>query len=58
MVRGRPSLVYSDSLTGALYLDKPAEMGAYGEAWAATEKLALNEAQSRKLIASIAEDQT
>ena len=53
-----PSLVYSDSLTGALYLDKPAEVATYGEAWAAMEKLALNEAQSRKLIASIAEDQT
>ncbi|WBB74048.1 helix-turn-helix transcriptional regulator [Micromonospora sp. WMMD1128] len=52
-----PSLVYSDSLTGALYLDKPGEVTTYGEAWAAMEKLALTEAQSRKLIASIAEDQ-
>ncbi|MFG1675696.1 helix-turn-helix domain-containing protein [Micromonospora sp. NPDC049282] len=51
-----PSLVYSDSLTGALYLDKPGEVATYGEAWVAMEKLALTAVQSRKLIASIAEE--
>ncbi|MFF0717582.1 helix-turn-helix transcriptional regulator [Verrucosispora sp. NA02020] len=53
-----PSIIYSDSLTGALYLDKPSEVTTYGEAWTAMEKPALTEAQSRKLIASIAEEQT
>ncbi|BCJ62234.1 transcriptional regulator [Micromonospora endophytica] len=53
-----PSIIYSDGLTGALYLDKPAEVEAYGAVWSATEKKALSEAQSRKLIASIAEEQT
>ncbi|MDG4809493.1 helix-turn-helix transcriptional regulator [Micromonospora sp. WMMD1120] len=52
-----PSIVYSDSLTGALYLDKPGEVAAYGEAWAAMESPALTQAQSRKLIATIAEEQ-
>ncbi|WFE37251.1 helix-turn-helix transcriptional regulator [Micromonospora sp. WMMD998] len=53
-----PSIIYSDSLTGALYLDKPGEVATYGEAWTAMEKPALTEAQSRKLIASIAEERT
>ncbi|WP_433687394.1 helix-turn-helix domain-containing protein [Micromonospora carbonacea] len=52
-----PSVVYSDGLTGALYLDKPAEVAAYGGVWSAIEKRALNEAQSRKLIASVAGEQ-
>ncbi|MEU7752258.1 Scr1 family TA system antitoxin-like transcriptional regulator [Micromonospora sp. NPDC049171] len=53
-----PSIVYSDSLTGALYLDKPAEVATYGEAWDIMENPALTEAQSRKLMASIAEELT
>ncbi|MDG4815878.1 helix-turn-helix transcriptional regulator [Micromonospora sp. WMMD956] len=51
-----PSLVYSDSLTGALYLDKPAEVATYGEVWVGMERSALTEAASRKLIASIGEE--
>ncbi|WP_117668890.1 helix-turn-helix transcriptional regulator [Micromonospora sp. MW-13] len=53
-----PSIIYSDGLTGALYLEKPAEVAAYGDLWSAIEKKALSEAQSRKLIASIAEELT
>ncbi|MEU8082934.1 helix-turn-helix transcriptional regulator [Micromonospora sp. NPDC049101] len=53
-----PSIIYSDSLTGALYLDKPAEVATYGEAWEIMENPALTEAQSRKLMASIAEELT
>ncbi|MGC4804166.1 helix-turn-helix domain-containing protein [Micromonospora sp. DT233] len=49
-----PSVIYSDGLTGALYLDKPAEVAAYEAVWSAIEKKALSEAQSRKLIASVA----
>ncbi|WP_413775635.1 Scr1 family TA system antitoxin-like transcriptional regulator [Micromonospora sp. RTGN7] len=49
-----PSIIHSDGLTGALCLDKPAEVASYGDVWSATEKKALSEAHSRKLIASIA----
>ncbi|MEU3453095.1 helix-turn-helix transcriptional regulator [Micromonospora sp. NPDC006766] len=52
-----PSIIYSDGLTGALYLEKPAEVAAYERVWSAIEKQALSEAQTRKLIASIAEEQ-
>ncbi|WP_431729538.1 helix-turn-helix domain-containing protein [Verrucosispora sp. TAA-831] len=53
-----PSIIYSDGLTGALYLEKPAEVEAYEAVWSATENKALSETQSRKLIASIAEERT
>ncbi len=52
-----PSIIYSDSLTSALYLDRPGDVATYSEVWASMEKPALTEAQSRKLIASIAEEQ-
>ncbi|MFY1697338.1 MULTISPECIES: helix-turn-helix domain-containing protein [unclassified Solwaraspora] len=53
-----PTIVYADGLTGALYLDKPAEAAAYEEVWSTVESTALSEAQSRKLISSIAEELT
>ena len=52
-----PSIIYSDGLTGALYLDKPAEVAAYEDVWSAIEMKALSEADSREVIASIAEEQ-
>jgi Domain of unknown function (DUF5753)/Helix-turn-helix domain len=51
-----PTTVYSDGLTGSLYLDKPTEVEAYEEVWAAMMASALNEAQSKKLIAIIAKE--
>ncbi|MFF0658279.1 helix-turn-helix domain-containing protein [Micromonospora tulbaghiae] len=45
-----PSVVYSESLTGALYLDKPAELRAYEEAFASVTRLAQSEAESRDTI--------
>ncbi|MEU4477745.1 helix-turn-helix transcriptional regulator [Micromonospora sp. NPDC023966] len=45
-----PSVVYSESLTGALYLDKPEELRAYENAWAGLDVLALSEAESRDMI--------
>jgi transcriptional regulator with XRE-family HTH domain len=48
-----PSTVYSESLTGALYLDKPAEVAAYERAWKSLEALALDERQSRRLMEAI-----
>ncbi|MEV4817598.1 helix-turn-helix transcriptional regulator [Micromonospora sp. WMMA1976] len=48
-----PSVVYSESLTGALYLDKPAELRAYEEAFASATRLAQSEAESRDTIKGI-----
>ncbi|MEU1844163.1 helix-turn-helix domain-containing protein [Micromonospora sediminicola] len=45
-----PSVVYSESLTGALYLDKPDELRAYENAWSGLDALALSEAESRDMI--------
>lgn len=50
-----PTTVYSESLTGALYLDKPGEVSAYVEAWKILEALALDPHQSMELIAKIKE---
>ncbi len=56
-VRGaEPTTVYSDGLTGSLYLDKPTEVDAYGAVWDEITKSSLNEAQSKKLIATIAKE--
>ena len=51
-----PSTVYSDGLTGALYLDKPAEVAAYGNLWASIVAASLDESQSMRLIAAIAKE--
>ncbi|MFC8298083.1 helix-turn-helix domain-containing protein [Micromonospora orduensis] len=48
-----PSVVYSESLTGALYLDKPDELRAYEDAWQGLTRLALSETDSRDMIKTI-----
>ncbi|MEU5943761.1 DUF5753 domain-containing protein [Micromonospora sp. NPDC047548] len=48
-----PSVVYSESLTGALYLDKPDELSAYEGAWRGVAALALDEGESRDMIKRI-----
>ncbi|MFD6663884.1 helix-turn-helix domain-containing protein [Micromonospora chalcea] len=48
-----PSVVYSESLTGALYLDKPDELAAYESTWKGVDALALGEAESRDVIKGI-----
>jgi hypothetical protein len=48
-----PSVAYSESLTGALYLDKPEELAAYRAAWKSLETLALDEAESIEMIKRI-----
>ncbi|MGN9893405.1 helix-turn-helix domain-containing protein [Micromonospora sp. L31] len=48
-----PSVAYSESLTGALYLDKPDELAAYRGAWKSLDALALDEAQSTDMIKTI-----
>jgi transcriptional regulator with XRE-family HTH domain len=51
---GEPSVVYSDGLTGALYLDKAPEVAAHNEVWMSIWNVSLTEPESRKLITSIA----
>jgi hypothetical protein len=51
---GEPSVVYSDGLTGALYLDKVAEVTAHDEVWVSIWEVSLTEPKSRQLIASMA----
>jgi transcriptional regulator with XRE-family HTH domain len=48
-----PSVVYSESLTGALYLDRPDEIAAYEKVLASLDRLALDEQQSKHLINKI-----
>jgi hypothetical protein len=55
-VEPEPSVVYSESLTGALYLDRPTELAAYEEIWASLDSLALDQEQSRRLINKILEE--
>ncbi|MEH0985732.1 Scr1 family TA system antitoxin-like transcriptional regulator [Micromonospora sp. CPCC 205556] len=55
-VEPEPPVVYSESLTGALYLDRPVELAAYEEAWASLESLALEQDESRRLIVKILEE--
>ncbi|HYS38309.1 MAG TPA: helix-turn-helix transcriptional regulator [Pseudonocardiaceae bacterium] len=51
---GEPSVVYSDGLTGALYLDKAPEVAAHDAVWVSMWKVSLSESESRKLITSMA----
>lgn len=51
-----PPVVYRESLTGALYLDREEELAVYERAWASLDALALDEDQSRHLIGSIREE--
>jgi transcriptional regulator with XRE-family HTH domain len=50
---GEPPVVYSDNLTGALYLDKPVEVAAYAEVWESLLAKSLGEAESEELITAI-----
>jgi hypothetical protein len=57
LARGaEPTTVYSDGLTGALYLDKPDEIAAYEKVWASIVAATLDETQSMRLIAAIAKE--
>ncbi|MEU7978480.1 DUF5753 domain-containing protein [Micromonospora sp. NPDC049081] len=49
-----PPVVYSESWTGALYLDRPDEFAAYEKVWSSLDQLALDEGQPRNLINKIA----
>ncbi|MCL7456243.1 helix-turn-helix domain-containing protein [Micromonospora sp. MSM11] len=45
-----PPVVYCESLTGALYLDRPAEIAAYERTWSSLDALALDEGESKQLL--------
>jgi transcriptional regulator with XRE-family HTH domain len=45
-----PSLVYVDTFTGAMYMNKANEVSAYRLAWEDMERRSLDEAESRKMI--------
>ncbi len=47
---GEPPTVYNDSLTGSLYLDKPAEVTAYREVWQSISDSALSKADSLDIM--------
>lgn len=54
--KGEPPVVYSDGLTGALYLEKPHEIARYEQVWTDIGASCLSEAESRKLISSITKE--
>lgn len=51
-----PTTIYSENLTGALYLDKPAEVEVYDQVWQRLDELALSQADSEDLLAAIIEE--
>ncbi|MGW4466729.1 helix-turn-helix domain-containing protein [Micromonospora sp. NPDC004704] len=51
-----PTTVYRESLTGALYLDRPTEVASYSVTWKALEGLALDADRSADLLAVIAKE--
>ena len=48
-----PPTVYSDGLTGAIYLDKPHEIDAYEEVWNDIDRLALSVEGSNQAISAV-----
>ncbi|MEE6261609.1 helix-turn-helix domain-containing protein [Plantactinospora sonchi] len=48
-----PSVVYSEALTGAIYLDRPEELAAYEHAWSGLTTLALGETQSKDMLTAL-----
>ncbi|MHA6621788.1 helix-turn-helix domain-containing protein [Pseudonocardia sp. DLS-67] len=51
-----PPLVYVDTLTGAMYLNKADEVSAYRLVWADLERRALDKVKSREVITKAMED--
>jgi hypothetical protein len=48
-----PPVVYCESWTGALYLDRAEEIAAYEKIWTSLDAVTLDEGQSRHLIGKI-----
>lgn len=53
---GEPPTVYSENITGALYLDHPRELAIYEQVWAELEALALDERDSKEMITALLKD--
>jgi len=51
-----PPVIYIEGYTGALYLDKPDEIGRYRAALSTIENAALNQSESRALLLETAEE--
>ncbi len=51
-----PPVAYLEAATGAIYLDKPHETGAYNAIWADMAGRALNPSRSKSLIQQLAEE--
>jgi hypothetical protein len=54
--RGEPPTVYSENITGALYLDRPHELDIYAQVWAQLEELVLDERGSKEMITALLKD--
>ncbi|ABP54896.1 helix-turn-helix domain-containing protein [Salinispora tropica] len=48
-----PSTVYSEALTGSLYLDRPGDVSAYVDAWSTLWESALDERASEDLLSTV-----
>jgi hypothetical protein len=48
--RPEPPTIYHENLTGALYLDRPAEISQYEKAWRTLDTYALSAADSVRLL--------
>lgn len=51
-----PRVVYVESLSGALYLEKPAELAAYGAAWDGLCAMAYSHRESQRALRIIADE--
>ncbi|BCY09266.1 transcriptional regulator [Actinoplanes sp. L3-i22] len=51
--QGEPATVYSENLTGAIYLDQEDELQVYEETWASLTELAVSKEDSTKLITTL-----
>lgn len=51
-----PTTIYVEGITGALYLDRPAEVAVYGQLWSDLETRALDAAQSIEMISAVLEE--
>jgi hypothetical protein len=54
---GEPTTVYSENLTGALYLDRTEEIDIYEEVWTVLTDLALSEEDSTEMITELLKSQ-
>ncbi|WP_436533229.1 helix-turn-helix domain-containing protein [Actinoplanes sp. HUAS TT8] len=52
-----PTTVYSEGITGALYLDRPSEIEVFNRAWSELDDLALSAQESNEMITSILHSQ-